>query len=137
MHERFPSRPMESPDRVSPQPVGLYDAERYFYDKETHLLDYLKVLSKRRWTAVAVLLVVFLAATVYAFARTPIYEARVRLMIEVDNPNIVQFQQVREERQLDDYYETQYQLLQSRSLVRETLDELDLWDDRDFLGVTD
>ena len=127
-----------SPTPVNPSAVDLYHADVYDGD-ETHLLHYVKVLHKRRWTVATVFLVVVLTATVYAFTETPIYEARVRLLIEVDDPNVVQFQQVLEETQsvTNYYYETQYRLLQSRSLIRTTLDDLDLWDDPVFLGVTE
>ena len=120
--------------RGDPYHADVHDGD------ETHLLDYVKVLSKRRWTLGTVFLMVVVSATVYAFTQTPIYEARARLLIEVNKPNVVQFQQVLEDRQtsyLDEYYETQYQLLQSRSLVRTTLDELDLWDDAIFLGASE
>ncbi len=116
-----------------------FDAEAYLGD-DTHLLDYVKVLYKRRWTIATVFLVVVLSAVVYAFTQTPIYEARARLLIEIEEPNVVQFQEVLSERQsyqMEDYYETQYELLRSRSLVRATLDTLDLWADPVFLGVTD
>ena len=105
---------------------------------EFHLLDYIKVLHKRRRTAMTVFLVVVLTGVVYTFTQTPIYEARARLLIEIDNPNVVQFQQVLEENasRTSDYRETQYQLLQSRSLIRRTLDQADLWDDQVFLGAT-
>ena len=113
-----------------------YQADAYPRE-DTHLLDYVKVLVKRRWTVVTVFLVVVLCAVVYAFMQTPIYEARARLMIEIDEQNVVQFQQVLSEqtRDIEEHYETQYQLLRSRSLVRRTLDELALWDDPVFLGV--
>ena len=106
---------------------------------DVHLLDYVKVLYKRRWTVGTVFLFIVLIATVYAFTAVPIYEARARLLIEFDSQNVVAFQQVIEERQssMTHYYETQYQLLASRSLARRTLDTLELWNDPTFLGVTD
>jgi capsular exopolysaccharide synthesis family protein len=96
---------------------------------EVHLLDYVRVLYKRRWTAAAVFLLVLLAATVHTFTATPVYEARTRLLIESDEPNIVAFKEVIDQAQAEsDYYQTQYNILQSRSLVRETIDDLQLWD---------
>jgi exopolysaccharide transport family protein len=100
-----------------------------------HLVDYLKVLHKRRWTAATAFLVVFVGATLYTFTVTPIYEARTRLLIESDNPNIISFKEVIDEQGAKaDYYQTQYNILQSRVLARKTLDGLKLWDNPYFGG---
>jgi polysaccharide biosynthesis transport protein len=103
---------------------------------ETHLLDYVKVVYKRRWAAVTAFLLVFVSATVYTFTATPIYEARTRLLIESDEQNVVSFKQVVDEDQTkQDYYQTQYNILQSRALARKTLDTLNLWETAPFGGV--
>lgn len=95
---------------------------------DVHLLDYVRVLYKRRWTAGTVFLLVLLAAVVYTFTTTPIYEARTRLLIESDDPNIVSFKEVIDKGAAEsNYYQTQYNILQSRSLARDTLDDLHLW----------
>ena len=106
--------------------------------EQPHLLDYVKVLHRRRWTAITSFLVVFLSVVVYTFTATPIYEARAKLLIEADNPNIVSFKEVLEEGQSrTDYYQTQYNLLQNRSLARRTLDTLKLWNHPQFGGKTE
>ena len=103
-----------------PQPrAGLTPVAR----EEVHLLDYIRVLCKRRWTMGTAFTVVVLAATVYTFTATPLYEGRARLLIESDAPNIVSFKEVIDEGQAKtDYYQTQYTILQSRALARRTLD---------------
>jgi polysaccharide biosynthesis transport protein len=96
---------------------------------EVHLSDYLKVVYKRRWTAIAAFLVVFVSATVYTFAITPIYQARTQLLIEKESSNVVSFKEAFDQNQIaDDYYQTQYKILQSRALARRTIDALRLWD---------
>jgi polysaccharide biosynthesis transport protein len=95
---------------------------------DVHLSDYLKVLSHRRWAALTAFLVVMVAVVIYTFTATPIYRARVQLLIENENPNVVSFKEVIEqEKTTNDYYQTQYRMLQSRSLARRTLDRLGLW----------
>ena len=95
---------------------------------DVHLLDYVRVLYKRRRTAMTVFVLVLLATTVYTFTATPIYEARTRLVIESDDPNIVSFKEVIDKGPAEsDYYQTQYNILQSRTLARHTLDDLRLW----------
>jgi capsular exopolysaccharide synthesis family protein len=93
-----------------------------------HLIDYLKVLYKRRWTALTVFAIVVLSVIVYTFTATPVYEARTRLLIESEEPNVVTFKEVIDEAQSKaDYYQTQYNILQSRALARKTIDTLRLW----------
>src|SRR5688572_6260909 len=56
--------------------------------REVHLLDYVRVLYKRRWAAISAFLTVFLSVIVYTFTATPIYQSRVRLLIEPEGRNI-------------------------------------------------
>jgi succinoglycan biosynthesis transport protein ExoP len=106
--------------------------------QEVHLTDYVKVLYKRRWTAVTAFLLVVGSVTVYTFTATPIFEARTRLLIETEERNVVNFKQVVDEDQTKaDYYQTQYNILQSRALARRTLNGLKLWDTAPFGGVVD
>ena len=96
---------------------------------DPHLTDYVKVVYKRRWTAATVFLLVMAAVTVYTFTATPIFEARTRLLIEAENQNVVSFKEVVDQDQTKaDYYQTQYNILQSRALARRTLEGLKLWD---------
>ena len=106
---------------------------------DTHLTDYVKVLYKRRWTAFTAFALVVGAITVYTFTATPIYEARTRLLLEAEQQNVVNFKQVVDEDQykLDDYYQTHYNVLQSRALARRTLDGLRLWNTPPFGGTSD
>jgi capsular exopolysaccharide synthesis family protein len=102
-------------------------------ETEVHLLDYVKVLYKRRWTAITAFLIVVLSVSVYTFTATPIFEARVQILIEKEATNVVTFKEAFEQNQItDDYYQTQYKILQSRALARRTLDALKLWDHSQF-----
>jgi succinoglycan biosynthesis transport protein ExoP len=93
-----------------------------------HLLDYLRILHKRRWTAGTAFLIVLASVTTFTFTATPIYEARTRLLIEAEGPNVINFTEVvDEQRTKADYYQTQYNILQSRQLARRTIDALQLW----------
>jgi len=93
--------------------------------REVHLLDYVRVIYKRRWLAGTVFLLVLGTTAVSILTATPIYEAKNRLLIESDERNVVQFQQVVDENaSRPDYYQTQFNILQSRALARKTLDDL-------------
>jgi succinoglycan biosynthesis transport protein ExoP len=116
------------------RPVG--ERLRVAEGVDVTLLDYVRVFYKRRWTAITTMLVVIISVAAYTFAAVPIYQARARLLIEAENPNVVAFKEVIEQDQTrQDYYQTQYNILQSRALARRTLDELKLWNRSPFGGV--
>jgi succinoglycan biosynthesis transport protein ExoP len=122
------------PQPAGPQPVASATTRRDWADMG-HLVDYLKVLHKRRWTAATSFLLVVVGIMLYTFTTTPIYEAKTRLLIEADNPNIISFKEVIDEQGAKaDYYQTQYNILQSRILARKTLERLNLWENQ-YLGT--
>jgi len=100
---------------------------------EVHILDYVRVLYRRRWVASTAFLVVAFTAAVYLLTATPIYEAAARLLIEAEKQNVVAFKEVIEQNDPTDvYYQTRYRLLESRTLAAKTLDTLGLWDYPEF-----
>lgn len=102
---------------------------------DVHLLDFVKTFYKRRWSALTVFLVVFLSGVAVTFSTVPIYQAKTQVLIEKENANVVNFKDPYEQnQQADDYYQTQYKLLQSRALARRTLDALALWNHPQFGG---
>jgi polysaccharide biosynthesis transport protein len=117
-----------SPMRAS-RPAARNTGTNGSDDREVHLLDYVKVLYKRRRIAATAFLLAVLGAVIYTFTATPVFQARTQLLIEADNQNVVSFKEVVEqEKATNDYYLTQYQILQSRSLARRALDRLKMWD---------
>jgi len=84
---------------------------------DAHLMDYVRILHRRRWTAITAFLLVAIAVTVDTFTATPIFQAKVEILIEKENSNVVNFKEAYEQNQItDDYYQTQYKILQSRGL---------------------
>lgn len=100
-----------------------------------HVLDYVRVLSRRRGTLVTAFTLVVTLVALYVFTTPPVWEARARLLIDAGNENVVNFKEVVEQnRATADYYQTQYKLLQNRPLVKKTIDTLRLWDLPEFGG---
>jgi capsular exopolysaccharide synthesis family protein len=99
-----------------------------------HFLDYVRLLSKRRWTAIPTFLFIVGAVAVATYTATPIYEARAQLLIEAETQNVVSFREVIEqESSTIEYYTTQYRILQSRALARSTIEKLKLWNHPEFV----
>jgi len=97
-------------------------------DDQINLAEYWRIL-RRRWrlfagTALAALFV----ALVFTLLTTPIYRAGTTLQIERDTIKVVAFEGIEpSESPLDrDFYQTQYELLKSRSLARRVIEDLKL-----------
>lgn len=103
---------------------------------QVHPLDYLRVIYRRRRLVAAVILAAVAAGAAYTWRTVPIYEARTTILIESDEPNVVTFQEVLDEGAgQGDYFQTQYQLLESRALAVRTVSALGLANRPDF-GAT-
>src|SRR2546426_10205510 len=103
-------------------------------EKEIHLLDYWHVVLKRRWVVYTSLAVVVSVTTLGSFLKRPVYSARTRLQIEQNTPKILPFQDVMSSVPdfRNDFYQTQYGLIQSRRVAREAIDSLHLADLEEF-----
>ena len=120
-----PSRGRRDAAAIRPVPPSVAQPDG---EAETHLLDYLRIVYKRRWTVLTAFVVVFGWMFIYTSTEVPLYTARVQLLIENDNPNVVKFDDVYEPNKLtNDYYQTQYKILQSRLIARRTLEAGQLW----------
>nr|UXE45062.1 hypothetical protein Hi04_10k_c4246_00030 [uncultured bacterium] len=116
---------MNSVDR-RPRPAATMPSA-----EEKHLLDYVRVIYKRRWIALPVFLIVMTFGVINTLRQTSVYQGRVQLLIEKDTPNVATLDQMFQSQDgwfLDDFYQTQYRILQSRSLARRSVDLLGLWD---------
>jgi capsular exopolysaccharide synthesis family protein len=94
-----------------------------------HLLDYWNVISKRRWVVLSCLLIVFATVAIGTLKKKPIYEGKVLIEISPEQPNVLNFQEVLQLTSIDieSYRETQYKVLQSRTLAEHVVDDLKLY----------
>ena len=86
---------------------------------EVHLRDYLYILRKRK-KAVFFFLIFVLALTVLITLNEKVlYRSSATVLIERENPNVVDFKEVMAiDASSTDYYQTQYQMIKSRSLIQ-------------------
>ncbi|MCC7125967.1 MAG: polysaccharide biosynthesis tyrosine autokinase [Acidobacteria bacterium] len=102
---------------------------------DKHLLDYLRVLVKRRWVAVAGIVLAVMVAGLHLYSAVPIYESAVQLLIEHEAKNTFSLEdQVSQDRETTDYYNTQFTILQSRSLARRTIEAMGAWEHAELSG---
>lgn len=101
--------------------------------EQLDIRDYFTVIMKRRWIIITFFLVVVFAVTIASFTMTPIYRATVTVIIEKENPNIVSIQEVMSvDASGTDYYQTQYKVIESRSIAREVIKRLGLDQGEEF-----
>ena len=101
------------------------------HEDEKHLTDYLRVLYKRRWVAIPTFLVILVVGAINTYRTTPIYEAHAQILIEKDTPRVSGLNDMFSQQDgwyNDEFYQTQYRILQSRSLARKAVKTMQLGD---------
>ncbi|MDL1958519.1 MAG: polysaccharide biosynthesis tyrosine autokinase [Deltaproteobacteria bacterium] len=116
---------------------NLQDTETRMLDKyleeEVHLRDYLRVILKRRWMIATVFLVLVTTVTISNLNKDPVYRATTQILIDKENPNVVNVEEVLGINAADqDYYQTQYEILKSKSLALKVIKDLDLKNSPEF-----
>ncbi len=110
--------------------------------QEGFLQHYLLMFRKWLWLILSVVCVI-VTLTLIDTARTrPVYQATARLIIEREHPHIIPFDEAIGRSPVVDpmvsyssYYQTQYKLLQSRSLAQRVIQSLNLQDHPDFTAA--
>lgn len=95
---------------------------------EIDLLAYWRILVKRRWTVLGAAGIVLATALVGTLLMTPIYRASTSLQIDRDTIKVVEVEGITpvEGAGDRDFYQTQYELLQSRALAQRVASQLGL-----------
>ena len=109
---------------VDPRPSPPVSMHVNTHEDEKHLIDYLRVLYKRRWVAIPTFLVILVVGAINTYRTTPIYEAHAQILIEKDTPRVAGLNDIFTQQDgwyNDEFYQTQYRILQSRSLARKAV----------------
>jgi capsular exopolysaccharide synthesis family protein len=113
--------PSETPSRIAEGEIDFH----YIW----------QVVRRRRQIIAALALVTTAAAVITVFATKPMYEAKSLVLIEKIGQNTLEKEGVVVESGQDDYYQTQYEIIRSRSLAERVLIELRLANHPEFTGV--
>jgi capsular exopolysaccharide synthesis family protein len=101
-----------------------------------HLLDYWELILKRRWLVLTCVLIVFTTVAIGTLKEKPVYEAKVEIEIDPEPPNVVNFKEVvslGNNSDFESYQDTQYKLIQSRTLAEQVVRDLKLYENPDFI----
>jgi uncharacterized protein involved in exopolysaccharide biosynthesis len=106
-------------------------------DDEIDLLAYWQILHKRRWLVLGVLASILALTLLVTLLTPPVYRATTTLQIDREAMQIVQVEGMNapEAANSGDFYQTQYELLQSRALAERTADTLNLANPRSLGSV--
>ncbi len=105
-----------------------------YQEEEIDLKDYLRIIIKRRWLIATILIVLTSIVAIYSFMAEPIYKATAQVLIEKENPKVVDVEEVLGVNTTGrDYYQTQYEIPKSRSLALRVIKALDLEHNKEFI----
>ena len=94
---------------------------------------YLQVIWKHRKVSSIFFLIVVLTALFVSFLTKPMYKATATVEVALEKPRIVEFPEVVEaDTSGSEFYNTQAELIKSRSMAEAVLSRYNLWDNPDF-----
>jgi uncharacterized protein involved in exopolysaccharide biosynthesis len=96
-------------------------------DDEVHFRDLWHVVVKRKWSILAVFLIVVVATAIGTLMQTPSYRAEMTLRIDTEGSKIIPFKDGTFYDYGDpDYFQTQLELLKSRALAERVVAQMKL-----------
>ena len=108
--------------------TGSWSIAREMSPPQVHLTDYINIIRRRKWTVILFFLFVVGLVALFSFMSTPVYKASTQIIIEEQlSPFIGAGNQAANNFKQQDYYQTQYNLLRSRSLAYKVIKDLELW----------
>ncbi|MEE9320652.1 MAG: polysaccharide biosynthesis tyrosine autokinase [Granulosicoccus sp.] len=103
-------------------------------NEQQDLRYYLRIIFSYRAPIFWCNLTVFILASIYTSAATPLYRAKAVLLIDPTTINVSTFAEgMAAKVEYKEFYETQFQLLLSRSLAHKVVDRLQLWQNNELL----
>ena len=103
------------------------------FTEQLDLQHYLRILRKHKWPITLFTAAVTALAAYYAFTATPIYNSTSTLLIEQQKTNVPNIEELFGlDTQSSDYYQTQFELLKSRSLAERVIGHVGLWNNAEL-----
>src|SRR6266700_8309194 len=127
-------------DPVTPQAWDRFHSPRPyaspgFQDGGGSLAAYCQILLRRRWTVLAIVVVITVLVAFKSFKTKPVYKSAARIEVESDTPPVQMLNQVYQQIQTDqDFLRTQIQILQTDNLAWRTIEQLGLAQNPSFGG---
>lgn len=114
-------------------PFQRFPPEEPDAEPEFSLREYWRIIHARRWSIALAAAVAVAVTAAYNYVQVPTYRAVATLQIDREQPNIAQLDdRMVEPLEQPDYIETQYKVLQSRSLAKRVIAKLGLAERPEF-----
>jgi polysaccharide biosynthesis transport protein len=99
-----------------------------------HLLDYWQVILKHRWIVLSSLLIVFATVAIGTLKQKPLYEGKILIEVNPEEPSVLNFKEILQVSSADiySYRETQYRIMESRTLASRVVHDLQLYRNPEF-----
>jgi len=128
--------PAEPPEFLRPIGSALYNV---LPAQESTLREYMRILIKRKWMVMAVIVGIFMVVAVASLRQTPIYEAIGRIVVNKADSNLITF---KDSGPVVDYYDqsdldTEVRILQSDLMALQVIRQLNLDKRPEFGGHAD
>ncbi|WP_047549736.1 GumC family protein [Methylotenera sp. G11] len=108
---------------LQPAPAAAVEDED---DDTLDLREYWRIIVKRKWTVIGFFIIVLVAVATATLLMTPIYRATSVLQIEREAAKVVEFKDAAQTETAGDrdFYQTQYELLKSRTLAERVVEKM-------------
>lgn len=106
-------------------------------EQNVNLRHYWHVILERRWLVITAFVSVFVLSLIYLFRATPIYEAQTRIQINREGGDVLSVGDIAIDRGDQDYLQTQYKNLLSRTLIESVITQLKLDKDERYREALD
>lgn len=117
---------------MEPNMKGFGGPSSVEFDDVNKIRHYWHVVLERRWIIITVFTTIFILGVIYALRATPIYESKVTLQIDPEGAGVLSIRDVAVNTRDQDYLQTQYRNLTSRSLIRGVQESLRLHEDERY-----
>src|SRR6478735_1662776 len=90
-------------------------------DPNLNLRHYWHIVLERRWLVITAFFTILILTAIYLFRAVPIFQANVRIQIDRENNNPLNLRDQLVETREQDYLQTQYKNLMSRTLLQSVI----------------
>ncbi len=126
-------QPYRRPEVPSPYLTYPGAAGRY---ADAHLRDYLNVILRRKRHVAIFFVATVVLAMIVSLLMTPLYQATTVIKIDTRDPNMLSVPGLAV-KEGSNFYQTQYEILKSRSLAEKVIRNLNIVGNKDFLPPDD
>lgn len=96
------------------------------HDEEINLLEYWYVIKRRARAILGLVFIMALIGILVAFTITPQYQSTIKILVEPDAPKVVSLDPLQGVSNIMYFYQTQYDIIGSRSVVESVIKKLKL-----------